>query len=159
MVPDSIISLVAMITASKIGTEALAGTGLASYLFIIINAVASVFMVGLLVITSQAYGGNDLRLIERAFGETLMTSVISSLAVVTTSPLWLPIYTSLLSGGQESVNEVAVTYLSLRVFSIPALMLNSVIATLFRAVEKPWPPRTLLSVSACLALYSCHPSR
>ena len=150
MVPDSVISLIAMITASRIGTEALAGTGLASYLFMIINAMTSVFMVGLLVITSQAYGGNDLRLIERAFGETLTASVISSLAVVATSPLWLPIYTSLLSGGQELVNEVAVTYLSLRVFSIPALMLNSVIATLFRAVEKPWPP-TYSSISIGVA--------
>lgn len=146
MIPDSVISLVGMITASKIGREALAGTGLASYLFMIVNAVTSVFMVGLLVITSQAYGGNNLKLIERAFGEAITASVLFSVAAVVTSPLWLPTYISVLSGGQGVVSEVAVTYLSLRILSIPALMLNSVIATLFRAVEEPWPP-TYSSIS------------
>lgn len=146
MIPDSIISLVGMITASKIGTEALAGTGLASYLFMVINAVTSVFMIGLLVFISQAYGSSNLRLIERAFGETMTTSILFSIAVVMTSPLWLSAYISLLSGGQEAVSGVAVSYLSLRIFSIPALMLNSVIATLFRAVEEPWPP-TYSSIS------------
>lgn len=140
MIPDSIVSLVGMITASRIGTEALAGTGLASYLFMIINAVTSVFMIGLLVIASQAYGGSNLKLIERAFGEAITASALFSIVVIATSPLWLPTYVSVLSGGQEAVSEVAITYLSLRVLSIPALMLNSVIATLFRAVERPWPP-------------------
>ena len=140
MIPDSIISLVGMITASRIGTEALAGTGLASYLFMLINAVTSIFMIGLLVITSQAYGSNNLRLIERAFSEAVITSTLFSILVVTTSPFWLPTYIILLSGGQEMVSDVAMSYLSLRIFSIPAILLNSVISTLFRAVEDPWPP-------------------
>ncbi len=146
MIPDSIVSLVGMITASRIGTEALAGTGLASYLFMIINAVTSVFMVGLLVIASQAYGGNNIRLIEKAFGEAVTASTLFSIAVIVTSPFWLHTYISLLSGGQEIVSVVAMVYLSSRILSIPALMLNSVIATLFRAVEKPWPP-TYSSIS------------
>ncbi|MEO3993641.1 MAG: MATE family efflux transporter [Desulfurococcaceae archaeon TW002] len=150
MIPDSIVSLVGMITASRIGTEALAGTGLASYLFMIINAVTSVFMVGLLVITSQAYGGNNIGLIERVFGEAITTSILFSIMVIATSPFWLPTYVSLLSGGQEIVSVVAMAYLSSRILSIPALMLNSVIATLFRAVEKPWPP-TYSSISVGVA--------
>lgn len=150
MIPDSIVSLVGIITASKIGMEALAGIGLASYLFMIMNAVTSVFMVGLLVTTSQAYGGSNLEVIERAFGEAITASTLFSIVVVTTSPLWLPTYIELISGGQGVVSEVAVTYLNLRILSIPALMLNSVIATLFRAVEKPWPP-TYSSVSVGVA--------
>lgn len=139
MVPDSVISLVSMITASRIDTEAVAGTGLASYLFFIMNAVTSVFMVGLLVTASQAYGSGDMKLVERALGESITASLALSLAVVLSSPAWLATYVEVLSSGQAGVSGVALTYLSLRILSIPALMLNTVIATAYRAVEKPWP--------------------
>lgn len=139
MIPDSVISLVSMVTASRIGTEAVAGTGLASYLFFIMNAVASVFMVGLLVIASQAYGSGDIQLVERALGESITASLLLSLTVVLTAPAWLAAYVGILSGGQAEVSGVALTCLSLRMLSVPALILNTIIATAYRAVEKPWP--------------------
>ncbi|MEM4486152.1 MAG: MATE family efflux transporter [Zestosphaera sp.] len=139
MIPDSIISLVSMTTASRVGTEAVAGTGLASYLFFIMNAVASIFMVGLLVVASQAYGGGNMKLVERALGESITASLTLALAVMLSSSVWLTPYVEVLSGGQAEVGGVALTYLNLRMLSLPALMLNTVIATAYRAVEKPWP--------------------
>ncbi|MEM1622815.1 MAG: MATE family efflux transporter [Sulfolobales archaeon] len=129
-----------MVVASRIGTEAVAGTGLASYLFFILNALMSIFMVGLLVYCSQAFGAGRRDLIERAVGESLLLSVMLSMAIVLTSHIWISGYTGILSGGQQEVSAVASTYLSLRILSVPAMMVNSVLASSYRAVNLPWIP-------------------
>ncbi|MEM4600451.1 MAG: MATE family efflux transporter [Sulfolobales archaeon] len=139
-IPDSVISLIGMVVASRIGTEAVAGTGLASYLFFILNALMSIFMVGLLVYCSQALGAGRKDLIERAVGESLLLSVMLSMAIVLTSHIWISGYTGILSGGQQEVSAVASTYLSLRILSVPAMMVNSVLASSYRAVNLPWIP-------------------
>lgn len=138
--PDSVISLVSMLVASRMGTEAVAGTGLASYLFFILNAVMSIFMVGLLVYASQAYGAGKMELVERATGESITLAAILSLIVVSTSQIWIYSYSQILSAGQEDVSWVAATYLSLRLLSVPAMMVNSVIATAYRAIDMVWVP-------------------
>ncbi|MCS7099571.1 MAG: MATE family efflux transporter [Sulfolobales archaeon] len=139
-IPDSVISLVSMVVASRIGTEAVAGTGLASYLFFVMNAVMSIFMVGLLVYCSQAFGAGRRDLVERAVGESLLAALAISAAVLATSYIWLRSYTEILSGGQEGVSAVATAYLSFRILSIPALMVSSVLASSYRAVDMPWIP-------------------
>ncbi|MEM1650514.1 MAG: MATE family efflux transporter [Sulfolobales archaeon] len=139
-IPDSVISFIGMVVASRIGTEAVAGTGLASYLFFILNALMSIFMVGLLVYCSQAFGAGRRDLIERAVGESLLLSIMLSMAIVLTSHIWISGYTGILSGGQQEVSAVASTYLSLRILSVPAMMVNSVLASSYRAVNLPWIP-------------------
>ncbi|MEM1931371.1 MAG: MATE family efflux transporter [Sulfolobales archaeon] len=139
-IPDSVISLIGMVVASRIGTEAVAGTGLASYLFFILNALMSIFMVGLLVYCSQAFGAGRRDLIERAVGESLLLSIMLSMAIVLTSHIWISGYTGILSGGQQEVSAVASTYLGLRILSVPAMMVNSVLASSYRAVNLPWIP-------------------
>ncbi|MEM1935173.1 MAG: MATE family efflux transporter [Sulfolobales archaeon] len=129
-----------MVVASRIGTEAVAGTGLASYLFFILNALMSIFMVGLLVYCSQAFGAGRRDLIERAVGESLLLSIMLSMAIVLTSHIWISGYTGILSGGQQEVSAVASTYLGLRILSVPAMMVNSVLASSYRAVNLPWIP-------------------
>lgn len=152
-IPDSVISLIGMIVASRIGTEAVAGTGLASYLFFILNAVMSVFMVGLLVYCSQAYGAGRRDLIERAVGESLLMSVAISAVVVVSSQVWIYGYTGALSGGQQGVSAVASTYLSLRILSVPGMMISSVLASAYRAVNMPWiPAYSSISVGVSSAL-------
>ncbi len=140
MVPDSVVSLVSMVTASRIGVEAVAGTGLASYFFFILMAVTSIFMVGLLVYCSQAYGAGRRDLVERAVGESLVVSLALAGAIVASSYLWIHGYASVLSGGQQEVSAVASTYLSLRMLSVPAMMVNLVLASSYRAVDMPWTP-------------------
>ncbi len=140
MIPDSVISLVSMAVASRIGTEAVAGTGLASYFFFILMALMSVFMVGLLVYCSQAYGAGRRDLVERAVGESLTISLVLATAIVVSSYLWVQGYVSVLSGGRQEVAAVAVTYLSLRLLSAPATMVVSVLASSYRAVDMPWVP-------------------
>ncbi|MCX8185177.1 MAG: MATE family efflux transporter [Sulfolobales archaeon] len=139
-IPDSVISLVSMVVASRIGTEVVAGTGLASYLFFILNAVMSIFMVGLLVYCSQAFGAGRRDLIERAVGESLLTSITISAAVIISSNIWIHSYTEVLSGGQSGVSTIASTYLSFRILSVPALMVSSILASSYRAVNMPWIP-------------------
>jgi len=138
--PDSVVSLVSMVTASRIATEVVAGTGLASYLFFILNAVSSVFMVGLLVFCSQAYGAGRVDLVERATGELITVAIALSLVVLATSGLWVGGYADVLSGGQVPVGRVAATYLSYRLASVPAVMVGSVLASSYRAANYPWVP-------------------
>jgi len=138
--PDSIISLVSMVVASRIATETVAGTGLASYLFFVLNAVSSIFMVGLLVFCSQAYGAGRVDLVERATGELTTVAIAISLAVLATSQLWIGEYVNLLSGGQASVSQVATMYLSYRIASVPAMMISAVLSSSYRAANSPWIP-------------------
>lgn len=138
--PDSVVSLVSLVVASRMATEVVAATGLASYLFFILNAVSSVFMVGLLVFCSQAYGAGRVDLVERATGELVTVAVALSLGVVATSTLWVGGYVDVLSGGQVSVGRVATTYLSYRLASVPAMMVGSVLASSYRAANSPWVP-------------------
>ncbi|MEM1815536.1 MAG: MATE family efflux transporter, partial [Sulfolobales archaeon] len=63
-----------------------------------------------------------------------------SMAIVLTSHIWISGYTGILSGGQQEVSAVASTYLSLRILSVPAMMVNSVLASSYRAVNLPWIP-------------------
>lgn len=145
--PDSIISLVSMVVASRIATETVAGTGLASYLFFVLNAVSSIFMVGLLVFCSQAYGAGRIDLVERATGELATLALALSAAVLASSQLWIGGYVSLLSGGQASVSQVATTYLSYRIASVPAMMVGAVLSSSYRAANSPWIP-TYASLTA-----------
>lgn len=145
--PDSIISLISMIVASRITTETVAGTGLASYLFFVLNAVSSIFMIGLLVFCSQAYGAGRIDLVERATGELTTVALVLSTAVLVTSQLWISEYVSLLSGNQASVSQVAATYLNYRIASVPAMMVGAVLSSSYRAVNSPWIP-TYASLTA-----------
>ncbi|MEZ0290866.1 MAG: MATE family efflux transporter [Sulfolobales archaeon] len=152
MMPDSLVSLVSMITASKLSTEALAGTGLASYFFFVINALTSIFMTGLIVVLSQAYGAGNREILERAFNETLLFATILSLSILATSFIWVRSYVEVLSGGQKETSEAAETYLTLRLISMPAVMINSVLATAYRALNKPWPPNYSTITSAIFSV-------
>ncbi|MEM4926423.1 MAG: MATE family efflux transporter, partial [Thermofilaceae archaeon] len=54
---DSLLSLAGLAVVSRISTEAVAAVGLSSYLFFVINAVLAIFMGGVMVVASQALGG------------------------------------------------------------------------------------------------------
>lgn len=146
MLPDSIASLVSMVVASRISSEALAGVGLASYFFFIVNAISSIFVTGLLVVLSQAHGAGRRDVVERAFSESLLLSILLSLLILATAPLWVRGYVSILSAGRAEYE--AGIYLMSRLLSTPALMVNSVLAAAYRALEKPWPPSISAIVSA-----------
>ncbi|MEL9929812.1 MAG: MATE family efflux transporter, partial [Sulfolobales archaeon] len=119
---------------------------------IIIGAVSSIFMTGMLVAVSQAYGAGDREAIERISGETLLFSLALSLLIIVTQPLWLELYVGILSGGQKTAGMIAETYLAFRLLSVPALMISSVLSTLYRALEKPWPPNYSAILSSSIAV-------
>lgn len=157
MVSDSILSFVSLVSVSRLSDEAIAATGLASYFFFIINSLASLFNIGLLIVASQAYGAGKLDVMRKAVNESLTLSLIISLIVYTTSIIWLPPYVNVMSGGNPQVAELAKAYLSYRILSTPAIMINQVLATAYRAVDKPWPSAyasIAVSASGCVLIPS-----
>lgn len=157
MVSDSVLSLVSLISVSRLSDEAVAATGLASYFFFIVNSLASIFNIGLLIVASQAYGAGKIDALRKAVNESLTLSLITSLILYVTSFIWLPPYINVMSGNNPQIAELATAYLSYRILSVPALMLNQVLATAYRAVDKPWPSAYAsisISASGCILIPS-----
>ncbi|PUA33897.1 MAG: hypothetical protein B7O98_00290 [Zestosphaera tikiterensis] len=157
MVSDSVLSLVSLISVSRLSDEAVAATGLASYFFFIVNSLASIFNIGLLIVASQAYGAGKIDALRKAVNESLTLSLITSLILYVTSFIWLPPYINVMSGSNPQIAELATAYLSYRILSVPALMLNQVLATAYRAVDKPWPSAyasIAISASGCILIPS-----
>ncbi|MGC9106944.1 MAG: MATE family efflux transporter [Infirmifilum sp.] len=138
-ISDSLLSLVALITVAKLSTTAVAATGLAAYLFFVINALASVFTGGLMVVLAQAIGARKEDIAGSATGETLCLAFVLSVLIVLSTPYWLSSYFLAVSSGNAEVTELALEYTFLRLLSLPALFVNIVLASLYRSVDKPWP--------------------
>ncbi|QOJ78758.1 MATE family efflux transporter [Infirmifilum lucidum] len=147
---DSLLSVVALSTVSRLSTTAVAATGLASYLFFLVNALATVFTGGLMVVASQAIGAGEEGTAGRATGETITLSLIASAAFMLTASLWLPHYLAAVSSGNREVAAMALDYAVARLFSLPALMLNVSLSAAYRSADKPWPSAysSVISVAA-----------
>ncbi|MEZ0344962.1 MAG: MATE family efflux transporter [Infirmifilum sp.] len=146
---DSIQSLIALLTVSRLSTVAVAATGLVSYLFFMVNALASIFTGGLMVVTSQAVGAGEEDVAGRAAGEAMILSFLLSAWIFFSASLWLPPYLSAVSSGNADVVNAALSYALARLLSLPALMSNTVLSSLYRSVGEPWPSAysSLISVA------------
>ncbi len=147
---DSLLSIVALGTVSRISTTAVAAAGLVSYLFFLVNALATVFTGGLMVVASQAIGAGEEGVAGRATGETITLSLIASTAFMLTAPLWLPHYLNAVSSGNREVASMALEYAVARLFSLPALMLNVSLGAAYRSADKPWPSAYSSAISVAV---------
>lgn len=136
---DSVLSLVSLISVSKLSTADIAAVGLASYLFFIVNAFTAVFTGGVMVTVSQALGASERDLAERVASESLSLSIIFALLSVGSSQLWLKGYLYATSQGNPDVIEGGYVYSSVRFLSLPALMVNSILSAIYRSADHPWP--------------------
>ncbi|MEM2410596.1 MAG: MATE family efflux transporter, partial [Thermofilaceae archaeon] len=136
---DSLLSLAGLAVVSRISTEAVAAVGLSSYLFFVINAVLAIFMGGVMVVASQALGGERVDVASEATGEALGAAVVFSALLASTAPFWLNRYLLLVSGGNEAVAAWGYEYALMRMLSLPALALNAVVSSLYRSARMPWP--------------------
>ncbi len=147
---DSMLSLVSLVSVSKLSTADIAAVGLASYLFFIVNAVAAVFAGGVMVTAAQALGAGRRDLAEGIAGESLSLSVIFALFLASSSRLWLKGYLYAASQGNPDVIEGGYAYSSMRLLSLPALMANAVLSALYRSANRPWPTAASSLTSAAV---------
>ncbi|MEM0023533.1 MAG: MATE family efflux transporter [Thermofilaceae archaeon] len=147
---DSLLSLAGLAVVSRISTEAVAAVGLSSYLFFVINAVLAIFMGGVMVVASQALGGERVDVASEATGEALGAAVVFSALLASTAPFWLNRYLLLVSGGNEVVAAWGYEYALMRMLSLPALALNAVVSSLYRSARMPWPTALYSIISSAV---------
>lgn len=150
---DSLQSTIALVVVSRLSTAAVAATGLVSYLFFLINALSSVFTGGLMVVVSQAIGAREESLASRATGETLILALLSGVLVLSTAPLWLPGYLFLVSSGNDEVVTLALSYAYARLLSLPGFLANTILSSLYRSVDRPWPSAYASMISVITAAF------
>ncbi|WP_052886810.1 MATE family efflux transporter [Thermofilum adornatum] len=140
VIADSILSLISLLAVSRLSKTAVAATGLASYLFFIINAGSMIFTGGVMVVCSQAIGSGRRDILEKAVGETLTIALIVTFVVFASLLLWLKGYLYLVSQGNPEVVEAGYEYTYSRLLGLPAILINSVLGAVYRSLDKPWPP-------------------
>jgi len=145
---DSLISLISLITVSKLSTVAIAATGIVSYLFFLINAASMVFTGGLMVLISQAFGARKLELAEEASAETLSLAIASSLIALISMPMWLKPYLEFVSMGNSDIVSESYIYASMRLLSLPAILINSSLSAIYRAGDDAYTPTICSLVNA-----------
>lgn len=138
VVADSLLSLVTLSVVSQISTEAVAAAGIVSYLFFLVNALATIFTGGLMVVVSQAVGAGELDVASRATSESLALSLLVSASIALSAPAWLPGYLLLVSSGNAEVATLATGYALARLLSMPAVMANTVLGSAYRSAGRPW---------------------
>jgi putative MATE family efflux protein len=145
---DSLISLISLITVSRLSTIAVAATGIVSYLFFVINAASMIFTGGLMVLISQAVGEGKLKLAENASAETLSLAIVSSLIALVSMPTWLKPYLELVSMGNTEILSESYIYASMRLLSLPAMLINASLSAIYRASDDALTPTICSLVSA-----------
>ncbi|MGC9148933.1 MAG: MATE family efflux transporter [Sulfolobales archaeon] len=140
MLTDSILNIIAISYVSLISDVYVGIIGLASYLLMIINSIASIFIVGALVAIAQSYGAGRLDEASRFFGESLILSIALSIPVAVTTYIFLDNYLILVSGGALGSLDVARSFMIPRIIGIPIIFINSLIASVYRGFGRAWPP-------------------
>ncbi len=131
---DSLYSITDTYFVSKLGTAALAGVGVGSYLSWLFFVIIIPFSIGLLVYVAQSYGARELHKARKAIGETiiyslLVTFIVSQLVHYNSLPL-----ISLIAGPNPEVIENGVAYFSMRILGLPLLATAFLMDSSLRAI-------------------------
>lgn len=147
---DSLLSLVSLLTVSRLSTSAVAAIGLTSYLFFVINAASFIFSGGLAVVVSQAMGAGEEEVAERSASETVTLAFLSSLIALSSIPFWLKSYLKLVSMWNIEVVELSYQYASVRFASLPIILLSAALSAVYRGADEAWTP-TIYSILSAIA--------
>jgi len=131
---DSLYSIADTFFVSKLGTAALAGVGIGSYLSWLFFVIIVPFSVGLLIYVAQSYGAKELHKARKAIGETiiyslLVTFIVSQLVHYNSLPL-----ISLIAGPSSEVIENGVAYFSMRILGLPLMATAFLMDSSLRAI-------------------------
>ncbi len=131
---DSLYSITDTYFVSKLGTAALAGVGVGSYLSWLFFVIIIPFSIGLLVYVAQSYGAKKLHKARKAIGETiiyslLVTFIVSQIVRYNSLPL-----ISLIAGSNPEVIENGVAYFSMRILGLPLMATAFLMDSSLRAI-------------------------
>jgi len=118
---DSLYSIIDTYFVSKLGTVALAGVGVGSYLSWLFFVVVLLFTIGLLIYVAQSYGAKNFTQARKAIGGTLLYSIIII------SPISLIAYynakcvVEVIAGPNLEVVDTSAVYFSTRILGLPLL--------------------------------------
>ncbi len=152
MLADSLESLLWLVDAyfvSLLGEEALAAVGVGGYLGWLWFIGSSLYMTGVLVVASQAFGAGERRLAGRAVSEGFTASLLLGIPAATLGYLLAPTLVGLVaSGASEAVRAEAVGYFRVRVLGIPLVYAAMSLDAGFRAAERSRPIAASVAVGA-----------
>lgn len=119
---ESLYSLADTFFVSRLGTQSLAGVGVATHLSWLLFGLTSLFSVGSLIYVAQAYGAGKIEKARTALGTvlpvTLSITIPAAILVILKSESLL----SLLAGGKElEVVREGALYLGIRVVGLPIM--------------------------------------
>ena len=130
---DAILWITDTFFVSRLGDTSLAAVGLAGYLSWLFFIGSTMFLMGTLVLASQAYGARNYEAASRVTSESLVANTALASAV---SVLGFYIVEDLLRllGGSEGVVREGSQYFRVRVIGLPLLYASMVYDSAYRAV-------------------------
>ena len=153
---DSILSITDTFFVSRLGDEAVAIVGLASYASWVFFVFTQLFYMGSMIIVAQAYGARLYDKASKAIGESLTSAILfTSISTVMVLLVARDIISLLAGSGVSSRLIVdATNYLKIRVLGLPVLSVAMVLSAGFRAIgdTKPSMIATLVSAIANIVL-------
>jgi len=131
---DSLYSIADTYFVSKLGTSALAGVGVGSYLSWLFFVSIVPFSMGLLVYVAQSYGAKELEKARKAIGETLTYSLLVTLTVSTVAYIFSRSLLELIAGSNVEAVRLGSEYFSTRILGLPFLATAFLMDSSLRAI-------------------------
>lgn len=143
MLADAAESLLWVVDAyfiGRLGDAALAAVGVGGYLSWLWFVGSSLFMTGVLVYASQAYGAGERGLAGRAIGEGVVAGFLLGVPAAVAAYLLAPPLVSLVAGGAgPEVRSLAVEYFRVRSLGWPIVYAAMALDAGYRALERSRP--------------------
>ncbi|MEB3755642.1 MAG: MATE family efflux transporter [Desulfurococcales archaeon] len=135
---DSIVSITDTFFVSRLGDDAIAGVGLASYIGWLLSVFGSLYYVGVMVLVAQAVGSRQINKASKIVGESLSASALMAIPIVLMGYLFASQLIGMI-GGTGTVQYLGSSYMRLRVFGIEFWFILLVLDAAFRGsgVTKP----------------------
>ncbi|MCE4614612.1 MAG: MATE family efflux transporter [Desulfurococcales archaeon] len=135
---DSIVSITDTFFVSRLGDDAIAGVGLASYIGWLLSVFGSLYYVGVMVLVAQAVGSKQIKKASKIVGESLSASALIAIPIVLLGYTYASQLIGLI-GGTGTVQYLGSSYMSLRVVGLEFWFILLVLDASFRGsgVTKP----------------------
>lgn len=131
---DSLFSITDTYFVSRLGTAALGAVGVGSYLSWLFFVIVAFFSIGTLVYVSQCYGAGEMGKAKAALGETIVFSLLVSVAAALIVHKYAGNVVSIIAGPNVGVVSLGAKYFSIRILGLPLLAVAVIMDSSLRAV-------------------------
>lgn len=143
--------LVDGIFVGRLGSNALAGVGLAMQIMFILMSIAVGISIGSTALVSRSIGANDPDQASKAFRQSIMISVTISLICGVIAYLAGPSAISAMGGKGEGL-RLGVTYLNILLFGITPFFLMFMMSGIYRGLGDTKTPLIIMIVTTAVSL-------